>query len=504
MSADLVITGGRVIDPMSELDTVADVAVTAGRITAIGSGLDGNHRLRADGLIVAPGFIDLHSHVHSIAGHRLQAHDGVTTALDLEAGASPVSRAYTAAARAGRPLNYGFSASWTALRMEVLAGIPADGNAFTMLHDLGKPEWQRAATSRERDRLVGALERELGAGALGVGVLVGYAPDTDPDEYLAVADAAARAGRPVFTHARELVEADPNVLVDGPTEIVRAAAETGAHMHYCHINSTSRRHIDRVLRLIERCRAEGGRVTTEAYPYGSGSTAIGAAFLDPELLFRWELTPDSIIYLPTGERVADVARLRELRAQDPGGLAIFELLREDDPGDRDLLDRGMLGPDTMVATDGMPLIFDGQQVDDSAWPPPPGTVTHAHRRQLLEDPPTLRSGRRRDGHHRGDPPKLDPASTRAPGRVPRHAPEGPTPGERGCGHRRLRPRNRHRPGHVRRELPGVHRRPACARQRGSPHPRWPAGHSGPAGPPGAGDLTTRVPVQRSRHSANRR
>jgi len=196
MSADLVITGGRVIDPMSELDTVADVAVTAGRITAIGSGLDGNHRLRADGLIVAPGFIDLHSHVHSIAGHRLQAHDGVTTALDLEAGASPVSRAYTAAARAGRPLNYGFSASWTALRMEVLAGIPADGNAFTMLHDLGKPEWQRAATSRERDRLVGALERELGAGALGVGVLVGYAPDTDPDEYLAVADAAAgREGR---------------------------------------------------------------------------------------------------------------------------------------------------------------------------------------------------------------------------------------------------------------------------------------------------------------------
>jgi hypothetical protein len=49
--------------------------------------------------------------VHSIAGHRLQAHDGVTTALDLEAGASLVSRAYAEAARAGRTLNYGFSAS---------------------------------------------------------------------------------------------------------------------------------------------------------------------------------------------------------------------------------------------------------------------------------------------------------------------------------------------------------------------------------------------------------
>jgi hypothetical protein len=172
--------------------------------------------------------------------------------------------------------------------MEVLAGLPADGSAFTLLHHLGKPEWQRAASRRERDRLVGALERELAAGALGVGVLVGYAPATGSDEYLAVAAAAAGAGRPVFTHARELVEADPDVPIDGPTEIVRAADEAGAHMHCCHINSTSRRHIDRVLGLVERCRAEGGRVTTEAYPYGSGSTAIGAAFLDPDLLSRWD------------------------------------------------------------------------------------------------------------------------------------------------------------------------------------------------------------------------
>jgi N-acyl-D-aspartate/D-glutamate deacylase len=376
VSADLVVVGGRVIDPLSGFDAIADVALTAGRIAGIGPGLQGRERLDADGLIVAPGFIDLHSHVHSIAGHRLQAHDGVTTALDLEAGASPVARAYAEAAQAGRPLNYGFSASWSALRMEVLAGIPADGSAFTLLHHLGNPGWQRAASRPECDRLVGALERELAAGALGVGVLVGYAPGTAPDEYLAVAAAAARAGRPVFTHARELVEADPEVPVDGPTEIVRAAAETGAHMHYCHINSTSRRHIDRVLGLVERCRAEGGRVTTEAYPYGSGSTGIGAAFLDPELLPRWELTPSSIIYLPTGERVADAARLRELRARDPGGLAIIEMLREDDPADRDLLDRGMLSADTMIASDAMPLLHDGRPVDDGAWPLPAGTVTH--------------------------------------------------------------------------------------------------------------------------------
>jgi hypothetical protein len=416
---------------------VADVAVSAGRIAAVGPGLDGKERLRADGLIVAPGFIDLHSHVHSIAGHRLPAHDGVTTALDLEAGASPVSLAYAQAAAAGRPLNYGFSASWTALRMEVLAGIPADGNAFTMLHSIGRPEWQRAARAPERDRLVGALERELAAGALGVGVLVGYAPGTDPHEYLAVADAAARAGRPVFTHARELVEADPGGLVDGPTEIVRAAAETGAHMHCCHINSSSRRHIDRVLGLVERCREEGGHVATEAYPYGSGSTAIGAAFLAPELLSRWELTPSSIIYLPTGERVADATRLRELRADDPGGLAIIEMLREEDAADRELLDRGVLSSDTMVASDAMPLLHDGRPVEDRAWPLPPGTVTHPRAAGTFTR--TLRRYVREQGAMdvtEAIRRSATLAGPRSAGHESRDAQEGQAPGRCGCGHRR--------------------------------------------------------------------
>jgi N-acyl-D-glutamate deacylase len=67
VSADLVIADGRVIDPLSGFDAVADVAVTAGRISGIGPGLEATARLDAGGLIVAPGVIDLHSHVHSIA-----------------------------------------------------------------------------------------------------------------------------------------------------------------------------------------------------------------------------------------------------------------------------------------------------------------------------------------------------------------------------------------------------------------------------------------------------
>jgi hypothetical protein len=377
LTASLVIGGGRVIDPLTGFDDVADIAVSSGRITDIGPALEGDERLDATGLVVAPGFIDVHSHVHSISGQRLQAHDGVTTALDLEAGASPVSAAYAAAAREGRPLNYGFSASWAALRMQTLAGVPADATIHTTLHNIGNPEWQRAATATEQQQLIGGLESELADGALGVGILLGYAPGTEPGEYLAVAAAAARADRPVFTHARELVEADPAVPVDGPTEIVRAAAETGAHMHYCHINSTSRRHIDRVLALVDKCRDEGGLITTEAYPYGSGSTAIGATFLDPDLLPRWDLTPSSIIYLATGERIADAARLRELRALDPGGLAVVELLRESDPRDRALLAASILHSETIIASDAMPVMRAGGPLDDDRiWPLPSGSVTH--------------------------------------------------------------------------------------------------------------------------------
>ena len=81
------------------------------------------------GLVVAPGFIDLHSHAQTLPGRRLQACDGVTTALELEAGRAPVDLAYAREARRGSPIHFGFSASWAAARMHVVAGGALDGGA---------------------------------------------------------------------------------------------------------------------------------------------------------------------------------------------------------------------------------------------------------------------------------------------------------------------------------------------------------------------------------------
>ena len=222
------------------------------------------------GQIVGPGFIDLHSHVNSIRGQRLQAMDGVTTALELEAGATPVDLAYRVTAQEGRPLNYGFSASWAAARAQVLLGSEPSSSVEATLAILGNPAWQRDSSPAELTAWLDVLANELADGALGIGVLLGYAPRTDPAEFLAVARIAAKAGAPTFTHAREIVEADPTTPIDGTQELVRAAAETGAAMHHCHVNSTSRRHVDRVLALLASAQAEGSPVTVEAYPVRRG------------------------------------------------------------------------------------------------------------------------------------------------------------------------------------------------------------------------------------------
>ena len=228
----------------------------------------------------------------------------------------------------------------------------------------------------EIGRVLSLLEADVADGALGIGLLLGYAPGTAPEEYVRVAALAAAGRAPTFTHARDLVEFTPDGPVDGAEEIVRAAGETGAHMHYCHVNSTTLRHADRVLGLVERAQRAGAQVSTEAYPYGAGMTGIGAAFLAPDRLAARGLTPASIIYAPTGEEVSTAARLSELRAVDPGGLAIIRQLDDDDPDDRAVLHRYLTFPGSVIASDAMPLTWIGVAPEPARWPLPSTAVTH--------------------------------------------------------------------------------------------------------------------------------
>jgi len=374
---DLVLLGARVIDPETGLDEVRDVGITAGTITAVAAPRDrirGRREVDCAGQVLAPGFIDLHSHCNEVAARTLQVCDGVTTALELEAGQVDVSAAYNDMAAQGSPNHYGFSASWALARMSV-AGLDVSRQLDAFLEHINAPDWHRRLTVSEQAQMIDLLRGSLDEGALGIGVLLGYCQESTGAEYMEVAGLAADTGTATYTHVRDFGRPDSGLF--GASEVVAAALSTGAHMHVCHINSTSTRSIDAVQQLLAGAREQGLRVTSEAYPYGAGSTGIGAAFLHPDALTHDGLTIDDIFYLPTRERMHSADRLRELQATDPAGLVIVNFLREHDPADLGFLTRAMLAPDTAVASDAMPLTHPRSRAGETTmWPIPDDVMTH--------------------------------------------------------------------------------------------------------------------------------
>ena len=117
---DVVLANGRVLDPATGLDGIRHIGIRGAKIAAVSpTPLLGRTMVDATGLVVAPGFIDLHSHGQTPENYRFKARDGVTTALEMEVGVSPVPAWY--AAREGKALvNFGASAGHLPARMAVM------------------------------------------------------------------------------------------------------------------------------------------------------------------------------------------------------------------------------------------------------------------------------------------------------------------------------------------------------------------------------------------------
>jgi len=396
---DTLIINGRIIDPANDRDEIGAIGITDGKISYAGPVPDhAADRARtvidATGLVVAPGFIDMHSHAQTINGARLQALDGVTTALELESGALPVNDFYRYSEDAGRPINYGYSASWASARMHVLD----DAKVISPLSDadfrLGLsmfskyqagPRWRGPAAAREEAEIIDLVRSQVADGAIGIGVLQGYVPDSKIVEQHHLAQLAAEAGQPMFVHSRSMAAVGPGNALDAVRELIDSSEQFGAPIHLCHMNSTSGHLADRVAEDLTAAQQRGVRLTTEAYPYHAGSTVIGAAFIDPDQLHRQKMTPRSVIYLATGERVADEDRLRELRGTDPGGLCVLETFDLDDPDQLALLLSAVTFPGGAIASDAMPMTYVGPEetrdlgikaLTEDVWPIPPGMIAH--------------------------------------------------------------------------------------------------------------------------------
>ena len=285
---DIVLQNGRVMDPESGLDAVRNVGITGKKITAISlQPLRGNVEVDADGLVIAPGFIDLHSHGQTAEAYRFKAMDGVTTALELEVGVSPLSPWY--ATREGKSLiHFGASSGHIPARMAVMrdsGGLLPRDNAMN-----------RVATPEEQRTIEAAVKKGLDEGGLGMGMGITYTPTASPQEILNLFYLAATFKRPVFVHMRS------GDVIASMQEVITDAAAAGTGVHIVHLNSAALSQTREALRLLDGARARGLDVTTEAYPYTASMTEIASAAFNgweakgPEYFasFLWPVTNDRL------------------------------------------------------------------------------------------------------------------------------------------------------------------------------------------------------------------
>ena len=347
---DVVIAGGRVMDPETGLDAIRNVGIRNGRIERIAEEpLDGRETLEARGMVVAPGFIDIHQHGQDLESQRVKAFDGVTTALEMEIGAPDVAQFLKE--KAGRSLiHFGTTASHVAAR-SLIFGTPLP--AYTLDSRAGIPEilpksgpaTNQAATPDQISRIQQRLQDEFRAGALGVGMGIQYVPGATRREVIDMFRTAAEGKLPVYTHIRSFGYTEPGSAIESLEEVIGAAAISGAALHVVHVSSTCLADSLECLSMIQGARARGLDVTTEAYPYIAGMTVLNSALFNPGWREKLGISYDKLVLPETGEHLTK-ARFEELHNSSRAQSAlVFASTQE-------MVDKVIPNPLIMIASDG--------------------------------------------------------------------------------------------------------------------------------------------------------
>jgi len=362
---DVVLANGRVIDPESRLDAVRHVGITGNRISAISDKpLQGKTVVDATGMVVAPGFIDLHSHGQDDENYRFKLHDGVTTALELEIGVASAADWYKQREGKAR-IHFGASAGHVPARMMVMHDtgtfLPRDEAAH------------RVATEEETLSIINEVRRGLEAGAIGIGFGIAYVPTAPREEILRLFRLAAERKVPVFVHMRG------DGVVGALQEVIADALITGASLHVVHITSVGGRNTATCLQMIEGAKNHGLDITTEMYPYTASATRLESALFDGDWEKRTGFKYGDLQWVATGERLTaeTFAKYRKI-----GGSVISHTLPEE------ALRLGLLNPAVMIASDG-------RLADGKGHPRSSGTFSrvlglYVRERKMLSLPDAIR------------------------------------------------------------------------------------------------------------------
>ena len=333
---DLVINNGRVMDPETQFDAVANIGIRDGRIVAIShDALTGGDSIDATGLVVAPGFIDTHFHAVDRFATKMTVADGVTTGMDLELGATSVGEWYAQKDATGWQINYGTTASHILSRIivhdpevEITTPIDAahlDRVAAEAAAD-GTAGWSlNRSDVAQMNAVMSLLDEGLREGAIGVGVGAAYMQrGMTSYEQFEAQRTAANYGRLSSVHTRfHLNTQTPNEAAIGFDEVLANALTLQAPLIVAHDNDYGWWENEEKLQLA---RAQGHNVWGEYYPFTAGSTLISADFLRPEI---WEETSgyryEDTLYDPGADKFLSKSEYLAMVEDDPSHVVIVHL-----------------------------------------------------------------------------------------------------------------------------------------------------------------------------------
>ena len=326
------------MDPESGLNDIRNVGISNGKIVTISeNAINGKEIINAAGLVVAPGFIDMHEHGQEPQNYEFQAHDGVTTSLELEVGTADVDGWY--AQREGKSLiNFGVSAGHIPVRMKVMK----DPGTHLPTGDAA----HRVATAEELSEIKTAIEDGLKQGALAVGMGINYTEGASREEILEIFRVAAKHNTPVHVHLRTAGILEPNNGIAGLEEVIAAAAATGAPLHVVHITSMGLKLTPQLIEIVKGAQAHGMDVTTECYPYTAGSTGLESAMFDEGWQQKLGITYKDLQWAKTGERLTEET-FNKYRKEH--GDVIIHMIPEE------AARVAVADPIVMIASDGMPI-----------------------------------------------------------------------------------------------------------------------------------------------------
>lgn len=337
------------MDPETKLDAIKNVGIINNRIAQISSEeLKGKEMVDVSGLVVAPGFIDLHVHGRTNKEQEYQLHDGVTTALELEWGIENLKEWY--AIRNSRALiNYGASVNWPFERLKSIHGQEESVNkllqasirgesSIELLMNTIAPSANDPLTDEELNKTLDNIKATLNEGGIGIGVPVGYLPESNPNELYQVFRLASELNVPVFSHVRK-----PDII--SIQETIAVAVLTNASLHIVHINSMSLENIQLSLDMVNDAQNRGFDITTELYPYTAASTAIQSALFTEGWQDRLGIGYDDLQWVATGERLT---KETFQKYRNEGGIVIIHMMKPE------WIEAGIAAPGVMIASDGMP------------------------------------------------------------------------------------------------------------------------------------------------------